>query len=143
MAELASSIAGLLGVTAKCSIALTEFLIAVREAPRDILALQVELKAIESVLGELQSAFASRNWTRPPSPKWTTDLGSILDWCMDIIIELSVLVKKLKTDASSSWGGRTWKSIRWTFIEGDVKKLRDRLESAKNTLGLKLQSLST
>lgn len=141
--SILSSIAGIVSVTTKCSIAFTEFLTDVREAPRDIFTLHLELKATESVFSELQSTFANRNWSNPPSNEWIADLDSILDRCMDIIIELSFMIKKLRSDTTSGWGSRTWRGIRWTFKEKDIRLFKERLESAKNTLGLKLQSLST
>lgn len=55
-----------------------------------------------------------------------------------MIFELASLIIKLESDATNGWGSHAWRNIKWIFKEKGIRMMRE--ESAKNTMGLKLQN---
>ncbi|RPB14078.1 hypothetical protein P167DRAFT_73672 [Morchella conica CCBAS932] len=138
-----SALATIIGVTITTSIQLTNLFSSIRDAPKEILGLYLELQSIQSVILDIQRSFESGGVSDSVPNEWIEDLDLTLRGCADVLAELTTLINKLKSNMQTGWYKRTWKGVKWTFLERDVKVLTTRLESFKSTLGLKMQALST
>jgi hypothetical protein len=126
-----SALATIIGVTITTSIQLTNLFSSIRDAPKEILGLYLELQSIQSVILDIQRYFESGGVSDSVPSEWIEDLDLTLRGCADVLAELTTLINKLKSNMQTGWYKRTW------------KVLTTRLESFKSTLGLKMQALST
>jgi Fungal N-terminal domain of STAND proteins len=127
MADPVSGIIGIIAVTAKVSVILYEFAEAVRGAPEYIRGVSEEVKGLEGALKELQVLVESGKLSPLPG-----SLPKTLESCRESVDQLAQLVAKTRLGKSRL--SKTWNTMKWTFKEGEIRRLQDRIACHKTNI---------
>ena len=138
--SIAASIVGLLSAAATISLTLTDFITRVKEAPKLVNAVLLEISDISACLGQVQSLLlgAGRVNASNQSLLMVDQVVVVLSNCVLIFSELEKLVEGLKPDQSIP----ATHVLKWALREKAVAGLLSRLQSSKTSLSLMISTLT-
>ena len=138
--SVAASIVGLLGVAAKISLALNDFMTRVKEAPKLARTVLLEVADICACLSQVQSLLlgAGRVNASNQSLLMVEEILVVLSNCVLVFSELEELVEGVKPDQSI----KASDVLKWTMKEKAVTALLLRLQSSKTSLSLMISTLT-
>lgn len=135
--SILSASVGLASVIAKVSVALATFARDARDAAQDLDAISAELKAISTVIVLLGKSV-------PPSSAESPIPETLLRQIDVMLSGTAALVEQIEENVHKYQSGKIFSKANWAmFGQGDMRKLREGLESYKMALGLAMHVLSS
>ncbi|KAK3339860.1 hypothetical protein B0T25DRAFT_560751 [Lasiosphaeria hispida] len=137
--SIAAGVVGLLGYTLHGSKRMLEFIESIRNAPKDVAALSLDLRALHDVLATLagmQNEFNS-------NPTIIDCLRVPLENCVDIFTDFTATLNQfVVTTRDGSMRVRTWKNIVWAFREKEISLFRDTTLAYKASLNMAVGAMT-
>lgn len=135
--SIIGSSVGLASVIAKVSMTLTTFARDARDAAKDLDAISAELRAISAVillLGESLSPFSAES----PIPK------ALLQKIDELLSGTAAVVEQIEESVQKYQSNKIFSKAGWVmFGQGDMRKLRESLETYNMALSLGMHALSS
>ena len=137
--SIATGVVGLLGYALHGSKRMLEFIESIRNAPKDVAALSLDLRALHDVLATLagmQNEFNS-------NPTIIDCLRVPLENCVDIFTDFTATLNQfVVTTRDGSMRVRTWKNIVWAFREKEISLFRDTTLAYKASLNMAVGAMT-
>jgi hypothetical protein len=137
--SITAGVAGLLGFALHGSKRMLEFIDGIRNAPKDIAAISVDLRALYqeiAALAAMQEGFC-RN------PTMADYLREPLENCVDVFTEFTMTLNQyVVTTRDGSTKVRTWKHITWAFKEKEIQLFRNTLLAYKSSLSIAIGAMT-
>lgn len=137
--SITAGIAGLLGFALHGSKRMLDFIDNIRDAPRDIAALSVDLKARYQEL----AALAAMHEGFDRNPAMGDFLREPLTNCVDVFTEFTTMLNQyIITTKDGSKRVRTWKHVAWAFKDKEIQLFRNTLLAYKSSLTIAIGAMT-
>lgn len=132
---IAASIGSLAGFALGLLTTLSEFVDAVREAPREVQCLSNELASLYAALGQVKIALQSPRVSTVP-PAWIADVDKLVADCHDTLADVQRILDKARATQTAGSATQLWKVVTFEFESKQVDLLRKRIHERVEELVL-------
>ncbi|KAI0185559.1 hypothetical protein EV127DRAFT_515126 [Xylaria flabelliformis] len=134
--SLLTSISGLVVSAYRLAASVYTTIEGIKGAPKNILAVSVDIKALYAILGTLQSYLSEDDFSAGLLHRAiSSDLGTALSNIVSVFKEIQTSVNGYK-NAQESAPVSTWPSLKWHFRETQIRRWGEQLSSHKITLSV-------